>query len=284
MTPFEFKKRLADGRRVYGTLIVSTSPVWPEAVAQLPLDFVFIDTEHVPLDRDQLSWMCRTYKALGLPVLVRIPQADPWLARMVIDGGASGVVAPYVETAEQVVALSEAVRLRPIQGVRLAAHRAGQKFEPNLAARLARNNGETLLIVDIESRAALAALDDILAVPGLDAVLVGPHDLTYSLGIPEQYEHEEFEDAVRSVIRRARARGIAAGVHSWMGNEREGTWARAGANLIIHEADIVTFLRTAEAEFRKLRKTLGDHWQGRNPAQRAPRASHRSPTIKRKRT
>ena len=105
MTPSDLRVSLRLGNTVFGTLIVSPSPKWPEVVATCNLDFVFIDTEHVALDRAQLSWMCQTYSALGIPPLVRIPSPDPHAATMVLDGGAAGVIAPYVESAEQVNAL-----------------------------------------------------------------------------------------------------------------------------------------------------------------------------------
>ena len=100
MDSSELKRRLRAGERAYGTLIVSPSPRWPDMVAKLGLDFVFIDTEHIAIDRDRLSWMCQTYRGLGLPPLVRIPSPDPYQACMVLDGGAAGVIAPYLETAD----------------------------------------------------------------------------------------------------------------------------------------------------------------------------------------
>ncbi len=66
MTANELSTAMRSGQRVYGTLIVSTSPKWPEAVSGSGLDFVFIDTEHIPIGRETLSWMCRTYAAIGL--------------------------------------------------------------------------------------------------------------------------------------------------------------------------------------------------------------------------
>ena len=73
MTPIELKEALHSGQKVFGTLIVSPSPAWPKVVGDCGLDFVFIDTEHTALDRESVSWMCRTYAAMGLPPLVRIP-------------------------------------------------------------------------------------------------------------------------------------------------------------------------------------------------------------------
>src|SRR4051794_34958651 len=98
MTAAELKGRLLAGRTVFGTLIVSTSPKLPENAAKVGFDFVFIDTEHIAIDRDTLSWMCLAYRGLGLPPIVRVPAPDPYLACMALDGGAAGIIAPYVET------------------------------------------------------------------------------------------------------------------------------------------------------------------------------------------
>lgn len=259
MTAVELQETLRAGRRVYGTLIVSPSPRWPDTVAGLGLDFVFIDTEHVALDRDQLSWMCQAYRARGLPPLVRIPSPDPFAACMALDGGAAGIVAPYVETVEQVQALRGAVKLRPLKGERLAAAlRDPASVEPRLAEYLKTRNRESLLVINIESVPALQRLDELLAVPGVDAVLIGPHDLSCSLGIPEQYDDPRFEAAVRDIFTRARKHGVAAGIHAWVGIERFAAWAEAGLNLVIYKADIIALREVIGGDIGKLRQRLGD--------------------------
>jgi 4-hydroxy-2-oxoheptanedioate aldolase len=259
MTPKQLRAALRSGRRAYGTLIVSDSPRWPAQVAQIGLDFVFIDTEHIAIDRKELSWMCQTYAALGLPPLVRIPSPDPYAATMALDAGAAGIVAPYVETVEQVRALRGAVKLRPIKGARLDAVLGGRgQFEPALATYQAANSGENLMVINVESRPAIENLDALLAVDGLDAVLIGPHDLSSSLGAPEQYDSPEFEAAVRTIAHRARARGVGAGMHCWMGVHREIAWAQAGFNFFIHSADIIAMKEKLSAEVRELRTALGD--------------------------
>lgn len=259
MTPPQLRAALRKGERVYGTLIVSESPRWPTQVAQIGLDFVFIDTEHVALDRHSIAWMCQAYRSLGLPPLVRIPSPDPHAATMALDAGAAGIVAPYVETVEQVLALHGAVKLRPIKGARLEAVLGGKaRFEPELVAYQQTHHGENLLIINVESRPAMENLDALIAVEGVDAVLIGPHDLSCSLGLPERYDAPEFEAAVRTIVQRARARGLGAGIHSWMGVPREIAWARAGMNFFIHSADIIAMKQTLTAEVRELRAALTD--------------------------
>src|SRR5277367_4121726 len=119
MSPAEFKARLRAGQNLYGTLIVSTSPRYPAEVVKVGFDFVFIDTEHIAIDRSLLSWMCQTYRGYGLTPVVRIPAPDPYQACMAMDGGACGLIAPYIETAAQARALVGAVKYRPLKGRKL---------------------------------------------------------------------------------------------------------------------------------------------------------------------
>jgi len=259
MNPTELKTALKAGRRVYGTLIVSPSPRWPDVVAGIGLDFVFIDTEHIALDRAQVSWMCQTYRARGLPPIVRIPSPDPYQACMVLDGGAAGIIVPYIETPDHPHAIRGAVKLRPIKGERLeAALRNPAALEPELQAYVDRNNRDSLFVINVESTPALARLDELLAVPGLDAVLIGPHDLSCSLGIPERYDDPRFEEALLGIIRRARAAGVAAGIHWWGATERFGPWIEAGLNLIICSTDLTAMRQKLEGDIRGLRKRNGD--------------------------
>ena len=254
----ELASALRSGRRVYATHIVSTSPAWPKAVATTGVDFVFIDIEHIPIDRTTLAWMCQTYRALGLAPLVRIPSPDPYQACMALDSGAEGLLAPYIESAAQVRQLVGAVKYRPLKGLRLERALNGEPLEPELAEYIRARNAGNALLVNIESVPAIEALDSILAVPGLDAVQIGPHDLTTSLGIPEQYSHPRFIEAVDTIITKARAAGVGAGIHFWTSMDLEIRWARMGANLIMHSADTLLFAAQLRGDIARFRAELGD--------------------------
>ena len=257
MTPREIVAALHEGRRVYGSAMIAPSPLWPGLMKQAGLDFVFIDTEHIPLDRQTLSWMCQTCSALGLPPVVRIPSPDPYEACKVLDGGASGVVAPYVETVEQVEQLVGAVKLRPLKGRRLAeAIKDRNSLQPELRKYVEERAADRVLIANIESVPAIENLAAICTVSGLDAVLIGPHDLSCSLGIPEQYTHPRFDEAVRTIFRIARSHNVGAGIHYWLGVEQEIEYAKAGANLIMHSSDLTLFSKTLKGEIEALRKAL----------------------------
>lgn len=251
------RESLHAGRRVYSTAAIAQSTYWPQAVQQAGVDFVFIDTEHVPLDRNTLSWMCRTYSALGVPPVVRIPRNDLYEACKVLDGGSSGIIGPYVESVDEARALVGAARWRPLKGVRLQqAIDDPAALEPELRTYLEKRNADILCIANIESVRAIENLEQIVRVPGLDAVLIGPHDLSCSLGIPEQYGHARFDEAVRTIFKIARAANVGAGIHYWESLDREVTWSQAGGNLVMHSSDLAIFRQTLKSDIDALRSRL----------------------------
>ncbi len=260
----ELREALRSGRRVYGTLIVSDSPMWPPAVGAIPeLDFVFLDTEHQAIDRSKLSWMCRAYDAMGLAPVVRIPAADPMQAAIAMDAGARGLIAPYVEETSQVAAVAGAVKYRPVKGALLRSWlQAGAASADKLGDYIRQRNEASSLIINVESIPAMERLDELLATPELDAVLIGPHDLSCSLGIPEEYRHPRFAAAVAQIIDRARSRGVGAGIHyvfaETAGIEQEIEWVKRGANLIVHSADVIAFRASLRADLGRLRREFGD--------------------------
>ena len=254
----EFIDRLRKGKRLYGTAIFSTSPLWPSAVKRTGADFVFIDTEHAPFDRTTLAQMCLAYKGHGLPPLVRIASPDPHEARKVLDGGASGILAPYIESPEQVRELIGATKLRPLKGERLReALQNRDSLESKLKDYLRDWNKESFLIINVESVPAIERLDQILAEPGLDGVIIGPHDLSLSLGLPEEYHNPRFEDAVRKIISKAREKGLGVGIHFSQEAELQIKWAKAGANIIMHSSDIALFQQRLKNDITTIRRALG---------------------------
>ena len=233
------RNSLHEGRLALGSLVASPSPRWLSAVSGSGIDFVFIDTEHIPIDRHQLSWMCLGYAARGLAPVVRIPAPDPYQAAMAVDAGAHGVVAPYIEHPDQIRALVGAVKHRPLKGERLSALLDGREQPTReLAAYLDRSNPNAVVIANVESLVSMARLPELCAVPGLDAVLIGPHDLTVQLCVPEAWDNSIFLDAVRTILSSARRAGIGAGIHHWVSVERMRDYVAWGANLLIDHGDV----------------------------------------------
>lgn len=253
------KQKLSKGENVYGTCIVSTSPIWSRAVRDLDLDFVFIDTEHLPIDRTELTYLCQIYAAYGIAPIVRIPSPDPYLACMVRDAGAQGVLAPYIEEVFQVQQLVGATKYRPLKGKKLQqVIQKEEPLSPDLDHYLQKYNQDCLCLINIESTAGLENLNQLLEVPGLDGVVIGPHDLSINMELPEEYDHPDFKSAVEQVITSAKKHKKAVGIHFPTGPERQIEWAEKGANIILHSSDFFLFRDKLTEDLQTIKKAIGD--------------------------
>ena len=153
--------------------------------------------------------------------------------------------------------LRGAVKLRPIKGQKLRQMLEGAKVEPELKSYMDDGAKNRLLIINVESVPAIEVLDEILAVPDLDAVLIGLHDLSCSLDVPEQGEHPKFLSACETIFRKARAANVGAGIHFWGEIKQQVRFLKLGANLIIHSADITLFQKHLRAELEAIKKAAG---------------------------
>lgn len=252
-------QKLQQGKNVYGTCLTSVSPGWPMIFKKSGLDFAFIDTEHIPIDRSEMAKMCQMMQAYNVTPVLRIPSPDPYLVCQAIDAGAKGVIAPYLESVDQIRELVGAVKFRPLKGEILQQVLKGEKeLSSEMKQYLQNYNRGNIAIANIESVPAMEKLEQLLSVPGLDAVFIGPHDLSISLGIPEQYDHPEFEKAVTYIIRTTRKLGLSIGIHFSLEPERQIRWMKEGANIIIHSSDIALFSQKLNADMRIIKQSAGD--------------------------
>lgn len=252
-------EKLKSGRNVYGTCVTSTGPMWPAVIKKTGVDFVFIDTEHVPLSRHELAALCQQFRFLDITPIVRIPCPDPFLACQAIDAGALGVVAPYLESVAQVRELVGATKYRPLKGELLEKYLNGTEEIPaNVKEYVDNMNALNICIANIESVPAMEKLDDMLSVEGLDAVFIGPHDLSVSMGLPEQYDHPDFEEAVKTIIHKTRAHGRSIGIHFSLEPERQIQWMKEGANIVVHSFDLALFSQRLKHDFNIIKEAVGD--------------------------
>lgn len=252
-------QKLEKGENIYGTCILSTSPIWSKVVGSSGLDFVFLDTEHMPLDRTELTFLCQVYAAKGITPIVRIPSPDPYIACMARDAGAIGVLAPYIESVAQIQQMVGATKYRPLKGERLQNVLNGkEKLEPELKTYLDNFNKESLCLINIESTTAAENLDELLSVPGLDGIIIGPHDLSINMGLPEQYDHPDFERAVKKIINKARSKNLAAGIHFPSNPDRQIKWMKEGANIVLHSSDLFLFNQKLKEDIEKIKNAAGD--------------------------
>lgn len=175
------RDRVAAGERLLGTLVRLPAEQLVEMAGLAGLDFLVVDCEHGPADLVPLQHHLAMAEAGGLDVLVRVGGVHPQTILRVLDLGAAGVVVPRVSSAEEAEAVVRAAHYPPVGRRGFATYtRAGGYGRVSAADHLAAA-AATYVVVMVESEAAVAAVDDICAVPGVDAVLVGPADLAVDL-------------------------------------------------------------------------------------------------------
>ncbi len=262
MTGSQIREKLRRGERVYGTHIASLmNPMAAMMASQMELDFAFFCTEHMPLDRTEVSMLCHLYKLRGISPIVRVPTMNPAAISMALDGGAEGIVVPYVETVEEVRQAVGAVKYRPIKGQLLQDAMDGRHELPAKTRRFLDGfNQHHYLIIGVESVPAMDRLEELIGVEGVDGVFLGPHDLTVSMGVPTEYEDPGFVDAIEDVVRRCRAGGVGVGLHNQLLRLGDHTLNRlldAGMNWLINGADITVLCQEMNSQLRQLRELEG---------------------------
>jgi 4-hydroxy-2-oxoheptanedioate aldolase len=176
-------------------------------------DTLYIDLEHSSLSIQATSQISIMALEAGVPAFVRVPANTPEYISRVLDGGALGVIAPGVRSAEEARAVVAAAKYPPLGERGLAPglpHLQYRTFPAEEA--LPAMNDATMVIVQFESAAALAAMAEIVAVPGVDMVMIGTNDLLADLGLPGQYDHPKVDEAYSKTIKTCRAHGKHVGI------------------------------------------------------------------------
>lgn len=230
------RRRWAAGEACHGIWSQLPGAVTAELLARTGPDFVVLDLQHGALAEAELPGVTAAVTAAGSVPLVRTRSAQFADVGRPLDLGAHGVLVPTVLGADHVREVVAACRYAPL-GTRSAGRLSGGADEP-------------LVLVVLETAQALAELDDVLAVDGLDGVYVGPVDLASSLGLAGDGDPGRLPEVLSSVITRARAAGVPVGVHAFAG-AAAATYAAQGATIVTAAMD-TTALGTALAEQLRL--------------------------------
>jgi 4-hydroxy-2-oxoheptanedioate aldolase len=254
----ELIKTVRAGGIVYGTMLsMSRNPRWATAMADFGLDYMIIDTEHSPRGRDDVADFLAAFSFTGVAPIVRIPIPDSHYVTMAVDAGSHGVLAPYCETVDEVKEVVAATKWRPLKGT-LARKVMDTGELPSEATRayLENHNRNNVCIIGIESVPAIENLDNILKVKGIDAIFVGPNDLTISLGIPDQVEHRDYEAALRTILSKCKEHNIPTLIHHQTVAMTQ-KWLREGARFVLYSSDARTMHNGFRQEFSAV-KAVGE--------------------------
>jgi 2-keto-3-deoxy-L-rhamnonate aldolase RhmA len=208
------KEKLARGELVASMSVRLVAGVEIVRIAKAAgFDSLYIDLEHSSFTLHTASQISIMALEAGIPALVRVPANTPEYISRVLDGGALGVIAPGVRSASEARAVVAAAKYPPVGSRGLAQGLPQLEFRSVPAAEaLPAMNEATLVSVQFESAASLAAMEEIVAVDGVDMVLIGSNDLLADLGLPGQYDHPKLHEAYERTIAACRRRGKHVGV------------------------------------------------------------------------
>ena len=199
------------GASTIGTFVGTASATIAEVCAAAGFDWLLLDLEHGAGGEEQVRDVIPAAGSYGVPTVVRVETAERIRMGRVLDLGAAGLMLPRMDSAQQVAKAIGHLRYPP-QGDRgVATYNRACRFGLDPAA-LDRANDEVLVVVQIESRAAVEAVDEIADVDGVDVLFIGPRDLSHDLGVPGDVSAPAFVQAADTVLAAAKRHGMAAGL------------------------------------------------------------------------
>ena len=247
----DFRARLKRREKLLGTMVTLASGASAELLASLGFDWLFVDAEHGPLETRELL---EILQAVGdrTACIVRVPEAAELPIKRALDLGAHGIIVPQVNTPEQAANVVRWARYAPegARGVGLArAHGYGLKFRDYLSSA----NREIAVVVQAEHARAVENIEEIARVPGVDAVLLGPYDLSASLGLMGEIDHPTVVSAIDRVTEVCIAAGMPLGYFGVTAAAVQPYVAR-GYSLIVAGVDTLYLAGAAKALLEELRE------------------------------
>ncbi|ADR35052.1 4-hydroxy-2-oxovalerate aldolase [Sulfuricurvum kujiense DSM 16994] len=206
------KNKLKNNTLTIGSWIMIGNPMSVEVMALAGFEWLVIDIEHTSVDLETTENLIRTIQANGMKALVRVSKNEEVIIKRVLDMGADGIIVPMVCSKEDAIQAVDYAKYPPVgkRGVGLyRASKYGTKFEDYKKWV----NEELVIIAQIEHIEAVNNIDEIVQVDGIDGTIIGPYDLSGSMGYPGEFERTDVKSAVSRVLDRCKAYGIPSGFH-----------------------------------------------------------------------
>ena len=245
-----FKKRLADGEPLLGTMVSLSCPPVAEILARVGFDWLFIDAEHSALEAQDMQLLLQA-AGKDMPGLVRLSSAAEVPIKKALDIGAAGIIAPAVNSAQEAESVVRWSKYSPdgARGVGIGrAHGYGLDFQDYVD----NANASLAVVVQTEHIDAVRNMEAIAGVPGIDAVLVGPYDLSASLGRIGQVDHPDVTQAIDRITQVCLAAGVRLGIFG-LSAAAVRPYIERGYTLIVAGADSVLLAQAARDLLSELR-------------------------------
>lgn len=251
------KTALAEGKAVSGPIMEEIRTIGVvKYLAMAGYDFLWFDTEHSFLDWETLLTLTQMAIASDIVPLIRVTDLSYPLVARALDTGAYGVIIPRVETREEVERAVSYAKYPPL-GRRGAGGQARNAYLPrDVRAAVEEGNARSMVIVQVESIEAVARIDEIASVPGVDVVCIGPQDLSISLGVHGAYDDPRFVETVAKVIAGCTRHNVAVGMVS-RDVQSFRRWYEMGIRFLVSGSDGSLLLQAARSDVTALKSITG---------------------------
>ena len=249
------RKRVLAGECVYGMMIrQARDPGAPAIFAAAGYDFSFIDMEHGNYSMETVADLIRGAKSVGIATIIRVPHLETYFISRVLDAGADGIMVPMTSTQEQAERIVRYSKYAPLGQRGFGGQLGHTDYRPVKAVEFMKEaNESTLIVAQIETKEAIENIDAILGVEEIDVGLIGPNDLSISLGIPDQLNSELMNHAIEKVVEAAKKRKKASGIH--IGNiDSIRKWRAKGMTVLAYSADIAFMYHASRAGLEDLKR------------------------------
>ena len=245
-----FKQALNAGETVFGCWLGLADPFSAELMGTAGFDWLVIDSEHAPNDLRSILTQLQVLEASPSHAVVRVTVGETYMIKQALDAGAQTILVPMVDSADQARQLVRDVTYPPHgdRGVGYALTRAARFSQTADYGTTA--DAQTCLLVQVENRKGIAALDDILAVEGIDGVFIGPADLAADMGHMGNPLHADVQSVIMDALLRIRAAGKAPGILS-TNDKMTHEALDAGAQFVAVGADVLLLSHSAQALAKK---------------------------------
>jgi 2-keto-3-deoxy-L-rhamnonate aldolase RhmA len=252
---YALKTKLKDGGLVVGTMISEIrNPNLAYMLAQSRFDFFVIDNEHGSYSPETISDMIAATRGAGISTIVRIPEIRRETILKPLDCGADGLLVPQVNTAHQAKEIITHAKYPPLGNRGTALSRAHSLYgRPKADDYLVEANEATFIAVQAETLEAIENLESIASTPGIDAIFVGPSDLSVSLGIPGQTTHPKELESINKVVQVCQKHNIVPGIHM-SDVQTLRAWIEKGMRFVTFSSDVDLLARAAAESISALKQ------------------------------
>ena len=234
------KCKLKASQPTYGVISTSADPQIAELFGLAGFDYYMLDAEHGLMNDAQVLEVIRACERVNMSPMIRIGPKDPKLVLPYLDAGMMGVMMPGLETVEEIRMLVEAVKYPPLgkRGMGLTRASGYIAVGEEAAEYIRFSNEQTMVIPQFEDAALIDHFEAMICQPGVDAVVIGPRDLSLNMGFPDGPNHPEVQDMIDGVIAICKKAGVAAGITAGSRIDSARQVAR-GATMILAIAQLV---------------------------------------------